>query len=68
MIIVRRTAAEPNAALAGVIPEASFARFMASMAAFNKEIVPSRPLDCCDVVFIVETQGSCEKPVRLLSL
>ena len=36
-IIVRRIPTEPNMALAGVALETSFARFMASMAAFSKE-------------------------------
>jgi hypothetical protein len=33
---------EPKMALAGVALETSFARFMASMAAFNSERAPSR--------------------------
>ena len=37
MIIVGRILTEPNTALAGVALEVSFARFMASMAAFSKE-------------------------------
>ena len=42
MIIVRRTLTEPNTALAGVALETSFARSMASIAAFNKESTVSR--------------------------
>ena len=37
MIIAGRILTEPNTALAGVALEVSFARFMASMAAFSKE-------------------------------
>jgi len=41
--MVRRILTEPKTALAGVILETSFARFMVSMATFNEESVPSRP-------------------------
>ena len=37
LIIVRRMLTEPKTALAGVMLDSSFARFIASMAAFNKE-------------------------------
>jgi len=42
--------------LAGVIGEISFARFMASMAIFNAERVPSFPSDSWGSVSIVGTQ------------
>ena len=47
---------EPKMAFAGVMLVASFARFMASMATFSEESVPSRPFCCWDLVIIVETQ------------
>ena len=37
LIIVRRTLTEPKTALAGVILDTSFARFITSMATFNNE-------------------------------
>jgi len=46
LIIVRRILTEPKTALAGVTLAASFARFRASMATFNEEMVPSRPFGC----------------------
>ena len=42
LIIVRTTLTEPKTAFAGVILEISFARFMASMTAFNVETTLSR--------------------------
>ena len=42
LIITRRMLTEQKTALAGVILETSFARFMASMAAFNDEKALSR--------------------------
>jgi len=65
-LIVRRiTSTEPKIALAGVTPEASFARFKASMAAFNAEIVPSRPFGRrWDSTSMVETRGSRERTVQ----
>jgi hypothetical protein len=61
---VRRSLAELNAALAGVVLDTSFARFNASlMAVFSEEIAPSRPLGRWGLVAIVERQGSCEKAV-----
>ena len=50
LIIVRRTPAKPNTALAGVSPITSFAIFMVSIAAFSEESMPSRRLVCWDVV------------------
>jgi len=50
LIIVRITLTEPKAAFAGVILNASFARFMASMAVFKEERVPSRRLGRRDFV------------------
>ena len=64
LIIVRRSLAEPNAFLVCAMVEASLTRFMASMAAFNKERVPFRPFGRWDVVAMVETQGRCEEAVR----
>ena len=51
----------PKTALAGVIVEISFARFMASIVAFNAETIPFLPLGCRDLVSMVETRGSCER-------
>ena len=64
MIIERRMLAALNATWAGVMLEASLARFTASMAAFNKERTVSRPFGRWGLVAMVETQGSCEKAVR----
>jgi len=58
LIIVRRTPAEAKAILAGVTLEASFAKFTASMAAFNREIVPSRLFGRCDVAAMVVRESS----------
>ena len=61
LIIVRRTLTEPNAALAGVMLEISFARSMASMAAFNDERTPSsRRCDRRESASMVETRGRQE--------
>ena len=54
MIIVKRTLTEPKTALAGVALETSFARFKASMAASNKEIVFSRRFCFWEFALIVE--------------
>ena len=64
LIIVRITLTDPKAALAGVILESSFARFMASIAAFNVEIMPSRPLGRWGSASMVETRSGCEESVR----
>ena len=58
LIIVRIMLTEPKTPLAGVMLVASFARFMASMAVFNVERVPSRRFGRCGFPLIVETQGS----------
>jgi len=50
---------EPKTALTGGILENFSARFKASMAAFNAEMVPSRPLCLWDSASMVETQGHC---------
>ena len=57
MIIVRITLTEPKTALAGLILEGSFARVVASIAAFKAEITPSRSLGRWDMVSMVETSG-----------
>ena len=62
MIIVRITLTEPKTALAGVMLEASFARFKASMAVFNTETTPSCSLGRWDSVFIVEVEVAGREP------
>ena len=57
-------AVEPNAALAGVMVDASFARLRASMATFSEERVSSCPFGRWDLVAMVEAQGRDEKAVR----
>jgi len=52
----------PRIALAGGKHEV-FARFRVSMAAFNAEVAPFRPLGCWDSASIVETGGSWERTV-----
>ena len=64
LIMARRILAEPKTALAGVILEASFARFKASMRTFNAEMVPSRSLGCWGLGFMVETGGRWERTMR----
>jgi len=64
LIIVRIMLTEPKTALAGVILASSFAKFKASMAAFNAEIAPSRPFGRWDSAFMVETRGSGERIVQ----
>ena len=63
MTIVRRILTDPKTALAGVMLDISFARFMASMAIFNEERVPSCPFGRWALVAIVGTQGSDENTV-----
>ena len=46
LIVVRRMLVELNAAFAGVMLEASFARLRASMATFREERVSSCPFGC----------------------
>ena len=60
-MVVRRALAEPNAALAGVILEVSFARLRASMAAFNEDRAPSCPFGRLDLSTMVGTQVSCKR-------
>ena len=65
LIIVRRELTEPKTALAGAMLATSFARFMASMATFIVEMVPSCPLGSWGVAAIVEAQRCGEKTVLL---
>ena len=60
--MVRRELTEPNAALAGAIPDISFARFRASMVTFNEERAPFRPfgLGRLETVSMVGTRDSGE--------
>ena len=60
-MIIARTPTKTKAAVAGVILETSFARFMASMAIFNNERTPSRPFHRWGSVFIPRTRGGREK-------
>ena len=64
LIMARRVLAEPKAALAGMIPDMSFARFRAWMATFNAERTPSLPSCCWDFEAIVDTRGGWEEMVR----
>jgi len=63
LTIVRRILTDPKTALAGVMLETSFARFMASMAMFNEVRVPSRLLGRWGLAAIVGTQSVGEKTV-----
>ena len=58
---MRITLTEPKAALAGVMLNTSFAIFIASIAAFNKEIAVSGRFGRCDFVAMVETRGGWRK-------
>lgn len=49
--------------VAGVVLETSFARSIATMAAFNKARVRSRRFCRLESVFMVEVRGSCEERV-----
>ena len=62
--MARRTLAEPKTALAGAILTASFARFRASMSAFNVEMAPRCSLGCWVFTFMVKTGGRWERIVR----
>ena len=53
-MIVSRALTVPKTACAGVMLESFSARFTASMAAFNKERVPSRPFGGWDLVVMGE--------------
>jgi len=63
LTIASRILTEPKTALAGVMLEISFARFMASIAIFNEERFLSFPSDRWGLVSIVETQRGGENPV-----
>ena len=63
LIIVRRALTEPKTALAGVMLATSFARFMASIATFNAEMVPSRPFGRSGVAAMVEPKRGGKKTV-----
>jgi len=65
LTIVRILLTDPKTALAGVMVETAFARFMASMAISNEEMVPSRPFGRWGLASIVETQRGGENSVRL---
>ena len=67
-MIVRGTPEEPQTTLASMMLETSFAKFVTSMAAFNEETAPSRLFRRCDVVAMIETQGSYEGTVWPLLL
>ena len=54
----------PKTALAGVMLEISFARFMASMAIPNEEMAPSRPFCRWDLASIVKTQRGEKTSLR----
>ena len=64
LISVRSVLTEPKIVLTGAALEISFARFMASIAAFNVGIVVSCPLDRWDWDSMVKTRRSCERTVR----
>ena len=48
--------------LAGAIDETFSARFVASIATFNRSMAPSRPSGCWDPAFMVETGGGAREP------
>jgi len=56
LIIVRIMLTDPKAAFVCVMPNASFARFVASMTAFKEERVPSRRFGRRDLASTVETR------------
>jgi hypothetical protein len=61
--MARMIPTEPKTALAGVMLEASFARFMTSMAVFSVERVISWLFDRLGLAPMVKTCGSCESTV-----
>ena len=63
-MVASRMVAEPNAAFAGMMFEASSTRLRVSMAIFNEERAPPCPIGCWGLSVIVETQGGCVKVVR----
>lgn len=52
-----------NAALAGVMPVASFARFKSRITVFSDERTSLSPFGRCDLVAMVEMQGIYERVV-----
>jgi len=52
LIVARRVLTEPKTVLAGVMLEVFSAGFKDSMAAFNAEVLPSRPVGCRSSVSI----------------
>jgi len=64
LIIVRITLTELKRALAGAILESSFARFEVSMAAFNADIAPSRPLGRWGSTSMDKIRGGRERIVQ----
>jgi len=64
LIIVRRTPTAARTAFAGVISKAFSVQLAASMAAFKKEIVFSRPFGRWELVAMVEAQDGCQGTVR----
>ena len=66
LIIARTVLTEPKRALAGAILESFFARFKVSMAVFNADIAPSRPLGRWDLTSMDETRtrGGHERTVQ----
>ena len=65
-MVVSRTLVELNAALAGVMVEASFAKSAASIATFSEERTLSCPFDRWDspLIDIIEVRGDWEKAAR----
>ena len=58
LIIARRALTVPKTALAGVMLETSFARFIASMATFSEEIVPPRSFGRWDIASMIDAPNS----------
>ena len=63
-MVVSRALVELNAALAGVMVEASFAKSAASIATFSEERTLSCPFDRWDSPLIIEVRGDWEKAAR----
>ena len=51
---------DPKTALAGVMLEISFARFVDSMATFSEEKTPPRPFGRCDLISMTQSGGNRE--------
>ena len=64
LIVGRITLTEPKKVLAGAILESPFVRFKVSMAAFNANMAPSRPLGRRDSNSMDETRGGRERIVQ----